>query len=141
MRDQDFEDSQDPLQRVLRAMSLALFEQPFDAIDLVKHIPSGGGLGGGSSDAGAVLRACDRLNPEPLGPHQLASKAANQRSDVPLKAGEAPACVQACPTGVLQFGRHEGIGFFRGDVVRFPGDMPARIAALSDSMGVRRPPS
>lgn len=25
-----------------------------------------------------------------------------------------------------EFGRHEGIGFFRGNVVRFPGDMPAR---------------
>ncbi len=24
-----------------------------------------------------------------------------------------------------EFGRHDGIGFFRGNVVRFPGDMPA----------------
>ncbi len=29
-------------------------------------------------------------------------------------------------SGSEEFGRHEGIGFFRGDVVRFPGDMPSR---------------
>ena len=29
-------------------------------------------------------------------------------------------------SGSEEFGRHEGIGFFRGNVVRFPGDMPAR---------------
>ena len=29
-------------------------------------------------------------------------------------------------SGSEEFGRHEGIDFFRGNVVRFPGDMPAR---------------
>ncbi len=29
-------------------------------------------------------------------------------------------------SGSEEFGRHEGLGFFRGNVVRFPGDMPAR---------------
>lgn len=63
------------------------------AIELVKRIPAGGGLGGGSSDAGAVLRACDRLNPEPLGARRLAAMAAALGSDVAFLASEAAAAV------------------------------------------------
>ena len=47
-------------------------------IDIAKHIPHGGGLGGGSADAGAVLRALDALNPSPLG------VAATLGADVPF---------------------------------------------------------
>lgn len=63
------------------------------AIELHKRIPAGGGLGGGSSDAGAVLRACEALNPAPLGPDRVAALAAQLGSDVPFLAGDAAAAL------------------------------------------------
>src|SRR3982751_6289548 len=50
---------------------------PIDfAIEIEKRIPVGGGLGGGSADAGAVLRALDALAPSPLAPQALLDIAA-----------------------------------------------------------------
>lgn len=54
------------------------------AIELTKHIPAGGGLGGGSADAGAVLRALDALAPSPMGPDALADLAFALGADVPF---------------------------------------------------------
>ena len=53
------------------------------AIDIDKRIPVGGGLGGGSADAAAVLRALDALAPEPLGEDRLIEIGARLGSDVP----------------------------------------------------------
>jgi len=49
-----------------------------------KGIPAGAGLGGGSSDAAAVLAALNRLTPHPLGDSELTEVAAGVGSDVPL---------------------------------------------------------
>jgi 4-diphosphocytidyl-2-C-methyl-D-erythritol kinase len=62
------------------------------AIEVEKHIPVGGGLGGGSADAGAVLRALDGLSPEPLGPH-LVEIAAPLGADVPFMAIDSPMAI------------------------------------------------
>ena len=59
------------------------------AVTIDKSIPAGAGLGGGSADAGAVLRLLNALNPVPLGAHTLLSAAAQLGADVPFLASEA----------------------------------------------------
>ena len=64
----------------------------FDArIDIRKRIPSGAGLGGGSSDAAAVLVALDSIFETHLGPDGLEKIAANIGSDVPFFIRRVPA--------------------------------------------------
>lgn len=58
------------------------------AIDIDKQIPVGGGLGGGSSDAAAVLRGLNAIAPEPLTQAQLLALALELGSDVPFLASE-----------------------------------------------------
>jgi 4-diphosphocytidyl-2-C-methyl-D-erythritol kinase len=60
------------------------------AITLEKRIPVGGGLGGGSADAGAVLRALDALAPTPLGEAALLAIASRLGADVPFLTSAAP---------------------------------------------------
>ncbi|HET7623603.1 MAG TPA: 4-(cytidine 5'-diphospho)-2-C-methyl-D-erythritol kinase [Gemmatimonadaceae bacterium] len=60
------------------------------AIEIEKRIPVGGGLGGGSADAGAVLRALAALSPNQVREAQLLSIAATLGSDVPYLTTAAP---------------------------------------------------
>lgn len=59
------------------------------AIRVTKNIPVGGGLGGGSADAGAVLRALNALAPQPMSAAELWSVACELGSDVPFLASES----------------------------------------------------
>src|SRR6185312_14838810 len=52
-------------------------------IEIEKRIPVGGGLGGGSADAAAVLRALNALTERPLDHASLASIAFSLGADVP----------------------------------------------------------
>ncbi|HEV2335160.1 MAG TPA: 4-(cytidine 5'-diphospho)-2-C-methyl-D-erythritol kinase [Stellaceae bacterium] len=63
------------------------------ALYLDKRLPVSSGIGGGSSDAAATLRALDRMSHRPLGPDILAMLA--------LKLGaDTPACLAARPVWV-----------------------------------------
>lgn len=59
-------------------------------INIEKRIPSGGGLGGGSADAGAVLRALNALAPNPLAADALQTLALRLGADVPFLTLDAP---------------------------------------------------
>lgn len=53
-------------------------------LDIEKHVPIAGGMGGGSADAAATLLACDHLWGTDLGRDELNSLAAELGADVPF---------------------------------------------------------
>jgi len=61
------------------------------SISLMKRIPHGAGLGGGSSDAATVLKGINTLFDEPLVTEELALLAASLGSDVPFFLHDGPA--------------------------------------------------
>jgi 4-diphosphocytidyl-2-C-methyl-D-erythritol kinase len=60
-------------------------------LHLQKHIPSGAGLGGGSSDAAATLLALQEIHGKPLADEQVREIAASLGSDVPFFLQSSPA--------------------------------------------------
>lgn len=61
------------------------------SISLMKRIPHGAGLGGGSSDAAAVLKGMNKLFDRPLVPEELHQLASSIGSDVAFFLNEGPA--------------------------------------------------
>ena len=59
-------------------------------IEIDKRIPVGGGLGGGSADAGAVLRALATLDPKPPTRDELLTLALSLGADVPFLTLRSP---------------------------------------------------
>ena len=58
-------------------------------IELTKRIPIGAGLGGGSADAAAVLRALNSVSPNRIGSPGILAIAASLGSDVPFLASQS----------------------------------------------------
>jgi 4-diphosphocytidyl-2-C-methyl-D-erythritol kinase len=82
-----------PPEENLVARAAAAFGQragmdPDLEIELTKRIPAGGGLGGGSSDGAATLRALARLFPDALEAGDIHAAAAELGSDVPFFAAD-----------------------------------------------------
>ncbi len=88
-RDQVPSDGQNLVLRAAERFRSATGEALGFAFELHKRVPSGGGLGGGSSDAAAALRLCNTLCNNPLTAEQLHALAAGLGADVPffLRAG------------------------------------------------------
>lgn len=84
------------------------------SIEIEKRIPVGGGLGGGSADAGAVLRALNALNPRPLPAAELLAIAGTLGADVPFLTSDAPLA----------------LGWGRGDRMLALPALPVREVAL-----------
>jgi 4-diphosphocytidyl-2-C-methyl-D-erythritol kinase len=57
-------------------------------IEIVKNIPIGGGLGGGSADAAAVLQILNTLSSKPMASEKLLGLAARVGSDTPFLASD-----------------------------------------------------
>ncbi len=85
------------------------------SIELTKNVPAGGGLGGGSSDAGAVLRALDALSEHPLDAEALSDLAASVGSDVPFFVSNLP----------------NALGHGRGERLAGVEPLPSRAVALA----------
>jgi 4-diphosphocytidyl-2-C-methyl-D-erythritol kinase len=84
-------------------------------ISIEKRIPAGGGLGGGSADAGAVLRALNALAPRPLAADVLNTIALRLGADVPFLTMDAPFA----------------LGFGRGERLLALPPLPAREILLA----------
>lgn len=85
--------------------------RPGVRIHVVKRIPVGGGLGGGSADAAATLRALNELCHLGLSPENLAEIGADVGSDVP-----ALVLAQHYRQIVLMEGRGEKVSLFNGPI-------------------------
>lgn len=83
-------------------------------IHIEKRIPVGAGLGGGSADAGAVLRALDSMSPTPLGAAELARIGATLGADVAFLTTDAAMA----------------LGAGRGDRLESITPLPVRALAL-----------
>ena len=81
------------------------------SITLLKKIPHGAGLGGGSSDAAAVLKGLNKLFDHPMVHEELEQLAASLGSDVPFFLSSGPAWCR---------GRGEIIEYLKQDEV-LPG--------------------
>jgi 4-diphosphocytidyl-2-C-methyl-D-erythritol kinase len=94
------------------------------AIEVTKRIPVGGGLGGGSADAGAVLRCLNALAPSPLATDALVALGASLGADVPFLTSDA--------TLALAWGRGERL-------LALPALPPRDVVLVTFPFGISTP--
>lgn len=78
------EDDRNLALRAARALAKRIDHDGGVHLEIVKHVPVAGGMGGGSADAAAALVACDALWGADLGSAELHRLAARLGADVPF---------------------------------------------------------
>jgi 4-diphosphocytidyl-2-C-methyl-D-erythritol kinase len=141
--------------RAARALAAATGREARAALTLTKNLPVASGIGGGSADAAAALRALDALWGTGLDQAALRAIGATLGADVPVCVGSRPARMQgigemlsevpplpafclllvnprvAVPTPAVFRARQGGFSA--------PAEMPARFADLADFVAWLRP--
>ncbi len=79
--------------KAAEAFALAAEKRLLMRAKIEKHIPAGGGLGGGSSDAAATLRMLNQLTGQPLRRQELYEIAGRLGADVPFFLTDWPCAV------------------------------------------------
>jgi len=79
--------------KAVQLMGKTLGRNDSFSIEVVKRIPAGAGLGGGSSDAAAVLKGLNRYYRDPLTREELIELGGRLGSDVPFFLGESTAAL------------------------------------------------
>jgi 4-diphosphocytidyl-2-C-methyl-D-erythritol kinase len=117
-----------------RAQLPASTELPPLTVTIEKRIPVAAGLGGGSADAAAALRAANRLAGEPRGPDDLRAIAASVGSDVPSQLEPGHALVSGAGETV------EPVDLQPATLVLLPdgGLSTAEVYAEADRLGATR---
>jgi 4-diphosphocytidyl-2-C-methyl-D-erythritol kinase len=95
------------------------------SIRIAKRIPAGAGLGGGSSDAAAVLRTLNVMSGRPLPEAELAASALSLGADVPLFLFGRPARMR----GIGEILEPHAVHFARPVVIAHSG-MPLSTASV-----------
>lgn len=127
--------------RAIRALRHAAGPEalPPVRVQIAKRIPVAAGLGGGSADAAATLRAANALAGGPLGPSALSELARGLGSDVPSQlapahavvsgAGERVEPVGLAPMGLVLLPDPDGLStgavYSELDRLRAQGEAPA----------------
>jgi len=105
------------------------------AIRLTKGVPAAAGLGGGSSDAGAVLRLLAQRHPGRVASERLAELALDLGADVPFFLDPRPARVGGIGERITPLAGARSLAVLRIGLAKAPSDRFATAKELAQALG------